>query len=378
MKKRAKIIAGVVIVGVLALLIVPRFFKTQETADPAAPPVVRAETPQTGSITLYRELTGTIEPSDMVSVIPKLAGEVKEVYVKTGDHVQEGQALLTIDNRQLDSARISMETAQVALNDAQTSLARMQALYASGDISAQTYEQTVSAAQQAQLQYDAAKLNYDTQAEYTTITAPIAGVIESFSPEVHDMISQSSPVCVISGGEGMMVKFAVPEKIASGLTAGDPLKVEKGDSTYDGTITEVSTMVNSATGLFDVKGTVPGGQDLATGTTVKLSVVSDEALNVMTLPVDTIYYEGGNSYVYTYEDGTIHKVPVEVGIYDSEKAEILSGIDGSTMVLTTWNSELYDGAPASLESDAQESDAQETAAGETETQQTEETSADEQ
>ena len=98
----------------------------------------------------------------------------------------------------------------------------------------------------------------------------------------------------------------------------------------------------------------------------------------MTLPVDTIYYEGGNSYVYTYEDGTIHKVPVEVGIYDSEKAEILSGIDGSTMVLTTWNSELYDGAPASLESDAQESDAQETAAGETETQQTEETSADEQ
>ena len=51
----------------------------------------------------------------------------------------------------------------------------------------------VSAATQAQLQYDAAKLNYDTQAEFTTITAPIAGVIESFSPEVHDMISQTAP-----------------------------------------------------------------------------------------------------------------------------------------------------------------------------------------
>ena len=63
-------------------------------------------------------------------------------------------------------------------------------------------------------------------------------------------------------------------------------------------------------------------------------------------------------------------MPVEVGIYDSEKAQILSGIDAGTLVLTTWNSELYDGASATLESEA--------AAGETQTQQTEETSADEQ
>ena len=83
MKKRAKIITGVVVVGVLALLVTPRFFRKAEVADPATPPVVRAETPRTGSVTLYRELTGTVEPSDMVSVIPKLAGEVTEVHVKT-------------------------------------------------------------------------------------------------------------------------------------------------------------------------------------------------------------------------------------------------------------------------------------------------------
>ena len=59
MKKSAKIITGIVVVGVLALLIVPRFLKPAETADPAQPPVVQAEAPQTGSITLYRELTGT-------------------------------------------------------------------------------------------------------------------------------------------------------------------------------------------------------------------------------------------------------------------------------------------------------------------------------
>ena len=43
-------------------------------------------------------------------------------------------------------------------------------------------------------------------------------------------------------------------------------------------------MVNASTGLFDVKGAVPAAQGLATGTTVKLSVISDQAVNVMTAP----------------------------------------------------------------------------------------------
>ena len=160
-----------------------------------------------------------------------------------------------------------------------------------------------------------------------------------------------------------MVKFAVPEKIAAVISLGDPIQVEKGGSQYDGTITEVSSMIDAATGLFSVKGTLPGAQGLATGTTVKLSVVSEEAVNVMTVPVDTVYYEGGDAYVYTYEDGIIHKVPVEVGIYDSEKAEILSGLNGDDMVLTTWNSELRDGAAAALEGETQ-TDVQETTAAE--------------
>ena len=53
----------------------------------------------------------------------------------------------------------------------------MKALYESGDISAQAYEQAVSGLSMAKLQYDSAKLNYDTQSENTVVTAPIAGVL---------------------------------------------------------------------------------------------------------------------------------------------------------------------------------------------------------
>ena len=48
--------------------------------------------------------------------------------------------------------------------------------------------------------------------------------------------------------------------------------------------------------------------------------------------------------MYTYDNGTVHYVPVEVGLYDSQKAQILSGINASDEVITTWSSELYEGS----------------------------------
>ena len=64
----------------------------------------------------------------------------------------------------------------------------------------------------------------------------------------------------------------------------------------------------------------------------------------MTIPVDAVYYSGGDAYVYTYDNGTVHHIPVEVGIYDSERIQILSGISAADEVITTWSSELFEGS----------------------------------
>ena len=65
---------------------------------------------------------------------------------------------------------------------------------------------------------------------------------------------------------------------------------------------------------------------LATGAQVKLYVTSSKAENVMMIPTDAIYYQGGKAMVYTYKDNAVHEVPVEVGIYDAEKTEITGGL----------------------------------------------------
>lgn len=347
MKKKSVIITAVVIVAAAAL-IAPRFLKPKEEVVAASLPMVSIQKPEIGTIELFTGLTGTVEPSDIVYIIPKVAGEVTEVYVKAGDYVEEGQKLLHIDTKQVDGAKITLDTAAVSLQDANINLQRMSVLFQSGDISRQQFEQVQSSVKLAKLQYDAAKMAYDNQIEFSTITAPIGGLVESFNVEVYDNVAQSNVLCVISGEGTKAVSFNVTERVVEGLELGDTIRVQKNGSDYTGVITELSSMVDASTGLFKVKASLEGGEGLATGAQVKLYVTSGKAENVMMLPTDAIYYQGGKAMVYTYKDDAVQEVPVEVGIYDSEKTEITDGLTIDDDVIVTWSSELFEGSQVEL------------------------------
>ena len=356
MKKKV-VIAGVV-VAVIAVAAGISAMRKKPVEEEALIPVVNVENPQMGSIELYRSLVGKVEPSDVVYIYPKAAGEITDVFVKAGDMVQEGQPICKIDTKQVEAARftemeipseyprgnIMAESAQQAMNDANTNLGRQQALFAAGDIASVAFEQAQTQAKNAQIAYDSAKLNYDYQVEFANVTAPISGKVETCNIEVHDNVASQVLLAVISGAGSKSITFSVPEKVVTELHVGDPISVDKNGTDYQGTINEVSSMIDDSTGLFKVKASVENGDALPTGSTTKLSVISDRADNVLTIPVDAVYYSGGDAYVYTYDNGTVHYVPVEVGLYDSQKAQILSGINASDEVITTWSSELYEGS----------------------------------
>ncbi len=347
MKKKA-VIAGAAVVLVIAAVAGIVVKRNQVTTEETLIPVVNAENPQLGSIELYRSLVGKVEPSEVVYIYPKAAGEITDVFVKAGDMVTEGQMICKIDTKQVDAARLQMEAAQQSLSDANTNLARQQALFAAGDIASVAFEQAQTQAKNAQINYDSAKLNYDYQVEFANVTAPISGKVESCDIEVHDNVASQVLLAVISGEGSKSITFSVPEKIVGQLHVGDGITVDKDGSEYQGTINEVSSMVDDSTGLFKIKASVDNGDALPTGSAVKLSVVSDRAENVLTVPVDAVYYSGGDAYVYTSEEGTVHRVPVEVGIYDAKKAEIRSGLNASDEVITTWSSELYEGSKVQI------------------------------
>ncbi len=348
MKRSAKIVTGVIVVGLLAV-VGSRLMKKEPPVEAVPLPNVSIEQPVTGTITLESGLIGTVAPSDIIHVTPKAAGDIAETFVKAGDVVEQGQPLCRIDNqKQIDNARIQMDSAAVAMKNAQDTLNRMQVLFSTGDISAQAFEQTQTQVKAAQLQYQAAKLGYDTQVEYSTVTAPISGTLESVSMDLHSTVAQSSVLCVITG-EGMRkVTFSVPERIKKNLELGDQIRLEKQGTEYQAVITKLANMISQQTGLFEVEATVENGDALATGSTVKLYVVSEYAKDVVTVPVDSVYYEGGDAYIYTCEGSTVHKAPVETGIFDDEKIEIRSGVTLEDSVIVTWSSELYEGSQVNV------------------------------
>lgn len=317
-------------------------------AQGAPETVVKAQNPETGNISLTTGLTGTVEPSDVVYVYAKASGDVTGVMVKAGDIVTQGQVLCQIDTEQVESAQNAMESAEVSLAEARSNLGRMQILYAGGDLSDQEYEQYSNKVKSAKLQYDSAKLAYDRQVEYSTVTAPIGGRIESCDIEVHDRVNQSAQLCVIAGEGEKRVSFYVTERMMANINTGDMLDIQKDGISYNASISEISSMVDSDTGLFKVKAELKEAEGIATGSTVKLNLVTEHTEQAMTVPVDAIYYSGGNGYVYLYKDGMIEMTSVEVGLYDSERAEILEGLSMDDLVVSTWSSNLYEGAKVRL------------------------------
>ncbi len=367
-KKKIFIIVGaVVIVAAVAGLILPRVLKgKQEEIVAEVPPAVTVEKPETRTIELSNELIGTIEPDSIVHVTPLGAGEITSVGVKTGDLVSAGQLLCVIDTKQVESSRITSETARITYEDAKKNLDRYSVLYAAGDVAEADYQSLADKVEMARLQYENAKIAYKIQMESSQVTAPIAGRVESFNISVHDMVSPQTTLCVISGEGGKSLTFYVSERIVGGLKVGDSIRVEKNGTEHSAAITEVSTMIDQASGLFKVKASIPEGDTLATGTSVKLYVIAQRAENVLTVPVDSIYYEGGNPYIYTYADGSLKKNAVTVGLSDNEYSEIPSGITANDQVVTTWTSELYEGSKVTLaggnekESQAEEGTTEET------------------
>ena len=104
------------------------------------------------------------------------------------------------------------------LGGGQRSLSRIQALYESGTVSQQELEQVQSAAQNAGIAYKAAQNQYNLQLEYTTITAPISGTVESRNIEVHDFASTGMPICTIASDGQIQVDFGVTERTFSNIS----------------------------------------------------------------------------------------------------------------------------------------------------------------
>jgi RND family efflux transporter MFP subunit len=227
------------------------------------------------------------------------------------------------NDEKLSSSELQRKLAELSYQSAQKSAGI-------SDINLSNALKTVEAAQSA--------------LDYTRVTAPISGVVTSKNVKLHEMAAAGTPAYVVASPQTVNVTFSVSSKIALGLSLGDRVTVLANQKSYAGKITEIGQTANTATGLFTVKAQLSGDTaDLRSGVPAKVTADTARAENALLVPLSAVYYEDGKAYVYVNRDGTAVKTYIETGVLSIDAAQVLSGLDGSEQIVTSWNARLIDG-----------------------------------
>ena len=203
---------------------------------------------------------------------------------------------------------------------------------------------TIASAEASLRQAEVGIKNANVQLGYTQITAPVSGYIKEKNVEEHDIASPGNAAYVITGDDTMTAVFEVPESTLKMIEPGQKVTVDRNGELFDAVVAELGETPEES-GLFEVKAKVNDpSKELATGTSVKISTRTSHVENVLSVPVNCVYYSGGESFVYTVDDGGIvRKNLVTTGLYDKESIEIKDGISRDMRIVTTWSSKLRDG-----------------------------------
>lgn len=153
--------------------------------------------------------------------------------------------------------------------------------------------------------------------------------------------------------DAVHVALPVSERDLASLAEGQAVKVKLGadeERVYEGVISGINEVgAYAATGSkFTVVVEVPNDGSFKLGMSANLSVVVDEAQDVLTVPVSAVSGAGEDKFVEAYdaETGEIRIVPVVAGITDGAVVEV-SGeglAEGDAVVLDEANGAATDGS----------------------------------
>jgi RND family efflux transporter MFP subunit len=176
------------------------------------------------------------------------------------------------------------------------------------------------------------------------VYAPISGTIRTKNVLDNNMISESTVAYEIFSSDSVSIEFGVSEKSISKLAVGDKVEVTHSGLDYIGTITEIPMMADSSTGLFSVKANIDTkGSRLLSGSVVKVKVPVDKSLQVITVPISCVYFEGDEHYIYVNDGGKAKKTEIETGVSNNELIEVVSGLTEADEIITTWHPNLVPG-----------------------------------
>lgn len=310
--------------------------KDQPTAIPVE--VTRLTTGPISSFLLY---SSTLETEQTVNVYSRIAGLVEEIYVEESDRVQKGARLIQIEK---DEYVLAERKARLEYEKLLADYNRLKALQAEELLSEEEFLTAEINMKQAEIAWEQAKLNL----EYTTVTAPISGVIGDRLVNLGDRIQTSTNLFTVANLDEKIVRLYVPQseyaKCYKNQTAKVTTDVMAG-TRFNGYVKRISPIIDPQSGTFKVTVAVKDPQNkLRPGMFVNAELIVDTHENARLIPKSALIYENERTYFFIVSRDSSQKLELKKGFEDAEKVEILNDLEAGTQIVVLGQNGLKDGS----------------------------------
>ncbi|NMA66804.1 MAG: efflux RND transporter periplasmic adaptor subunit [Clostridiaceae bacterium] len=208
--------------------------------------------------------------------------------------------------------------------------------YISKDTQAAAYDNLM----QAEASYDLIKSQLESaknKLSYTQITSPIDGVVANKDVVEGCMVSNSMVSFTIIDIDTVQVQISVTEQVINKISKGQKINVfipSVKDAPFEGVVSAVSPSGNPNTLIYDVIIDIPNkNRTIKPGMTAKTAVLTELRQNCITVPAQSILSGENGNFVFTVENGLAIKKPVDTGITDQDRIEIINGLNAGDLLV---------------------------------------------
>ena len=345
---------------------------------------VQVETVADSEIADIYQASGSVRARYSAAIAAKIAANILEVRVQTGDHVQ-AQALIVLDRRDLDAnlrrseatraeaegaidetesaitaARANFELARVThkrfqdlLADASVSQqeldesqARLRSADATLEMAASKRRQIGARRSQAEAEIAAARVALG----YATLTAPFAAVVTERKADPGSLATPGAPLLTLEREGNLRLEASIDESRLGLVRAGESVAVEIDglNRTVTGRVAEVVPSVDAATRSFTAKIDLPALPGLRSGMFGRAGFAAGKRVALL-VPQSAVLERGQIRSVYVVEGDTARLRLVTLGEERDDQREVLSGLTAGERIGVMPAPLLADGARVAIQ-----------------------------
>lgn len=342
---------------------------------------IPTQTVQKRDLTEVVYASGTLEPENQFTLYSLADGTVADIFVQEGDEIGESQQLIRVDGNATDARLYSaqeiyrtaqqnygesspalkelkaqLKTLSAKLQNDSTNYIRYKRLYEENAVKKSDFErfeliyintqndykatqqrmqslrsQLYVTLQNAESQY---KVAQDDAAHYL-IRSSANGRIYDILKEKGEVVRRGEPIAIIGDANQVVLKMSVDESDIEKIKADQQVLVQIeafGDKVFKAKVSRIYPAMNKRDFAFRVDAmltdTLP---KIFAGTNIEANIIIQEKKDVLCIP-KTLLLPGDSVLVKTAKGK--QKVKIKKGIENFEYAEVLSGIDASTEIIT--------------------------------------------